>query len=116
MSNLISNIDKEREFVLSYNIKIKELQKVLDDSDVLYTILTPSYCIINELCYINIALHPVSQITHKSYEKPNITPFKIKKTILDIILFELMASITKTTLNKEELDKLIKHFRSVEKQ
>lgn len=106
--------EKEREFVVSYSIKIKELQKKLSDSEVVYTTLTPAYAIINSLCSINIVFHPMCIAIHKTYEKPDLTDKRIKKVILDIILYELMSPISKTKLTSEELSLLITHFRSIE--
>lgn len=116
MSDGLESITKEEEtFLQVYTDKLKTLQSLADaKEDIVYTKIPMTYAVLNKLMILNLAFHPLSLSNRKSFETPISNSTAIKKTIEEIIVFETTKN--KTFLTSEELAKVIKHFRGLEKK
>jgi hypothetical protein len=104
--------DEEKEFIEQYAVRLKKEQdKVNKDELIVYTKIAMSYAIKNKLPYLSLVFHPCSIATRKYYDSEDLDWGYV--LFEKIIIWE--TSQEKTYLAQNELDAVIKHFRSFEK-
>ena len=99
---------EEKEFIEFYCNKIKSLQHD-DNNSIVYTRIPITYAIINKLFSPSIIFHPISLAYKAKEEALSLSLVEIKQAIEEIIVHELTSK--EPSLERKELDKLIKHFR-----
>jgi hypothetical protein len=108
--------ENEKTFTLSYHSLIAELQEKAADGLVVYTKITLSHAILHNLCYTNLVFHPKSIDYHKSWLRPDLSQEMVKKTLEEIIVYELSVSRKKSKLTSEELLDTITYFRTLDQK
>jgi hypothetical protein len=110
--HLISSSDND--FFQEYTQKLKAFQELAGDKLTVYTRITISYALVNDLQIMNLLFHPKSIGFSDNGQIPEYSLKKTKETIEEIIQYELTSSDFKLTTS--ELEKTIRHFRELEKR
>lgn len=113
---MADNLEKEKAFTLTYHSHMKKLQAICDDDVTVYTKITLPFALLNDLCFYDLVFHPKSLGKHKSFERPDLSIEAIKKTLEEIIVYEISRSEVEGKLTFEQLELVIKSFRSLNTQ
>lgn len=101
---------EEQEFIRQYFSTLKSFQDK-NSEQVVYTKIPMSYAILNKLSLKNIVFHPISIGYAEQMGSKIMDLDVIKKTIQDIIEYELYTD--ENVLTAAELQLLIKHFQTL---
>ncbi len=105
-----SEVDKDKAFTLAYHSRIKKLQEICEDGVVVYTKITLSFALLNGLCFNELLFHPKSLGKHSSQDRPDLSQEIFRKTLEEIIIYEVSQSIEKSRLTSQQLHQVIEHF------
>lgn len=106
-------IQSEKEFTLQYHNKIKRLQDKCEEGVMVYTKIPLSFALLNDLCFHELLLHPLSLSKHNNYERPDLSSDILKQTLEEIIIYEISQDINEGHLTSNQLHSVIKHFRTL---
>jgi hypothetical protein len=112
----MSDLDKDKAFTLTYHSRIKKLQETCEDGIMVYTKITLSFALLNDLCFTELLFHPKSLGKHYNHERPDLSHEVFRKTLEDIIVYEVSQNLDKGRLTSQQLHKVIEHFRSMDRK
>lgn len=104
----------EQNFVLSYIARLNDIQGKQVVENYVYTRVPLTYAILHNLSFLSLLFHPLSLTVVPSKIKYKPSDDEIKLVIQEIIVHELTKPARSVSLTQQELELVIKHYKTIQ--